>query len=284
MQIIQQLSSLKKTIKVWQKQGATIGLVPTMGALHKGHLSLISAARQQTDKVVVSIFVNPMQFNEPADYQAYPRDLDSDLAKLASSQPDLVFTPRVSQIYPRGWQQITQVAPGLAANKVYLESQHRPRHFQGVTTILTKLLHMISPDLLFMGQKDYDQLAIVKQMIIDLDFTTEVVAVPTLREEDGLALSSRNRLLSPAERQQAPLIYQSLKQTAQALQRGDRQFLALAEQAQSSLTKAGFQVEYYRILQADLQPPGTQSDRWVILTAVRLGQVRLIDNLYLSTL
>ena len=287
MQIINAVAQLQAVISGWKQRGLRIGFVPTMGNLHQGHLSLVEGAKSSCDKVVVSIFVNPLQFDEEADLKAYPRTLEQDLEKLTSAAVDLVFVPSEYDLYPEGRENITRVeVPGLSD---ILEGASRPGHFSGVTTVVTKLFHCVQPDKAFFGEKDFQQLRLIQRMVSDLNFPLEVVSMPTCREDDGLAMSSRNRRLSVAERQLAPSLYQVLTETAQKITSQVTDFQALSKQAEKNIEKQGFMVDYVSIrLGYDLSIPKSsvtqngqpyQKGELVILAAVRLGEIRLIDNI-----
>jgi len=254
----------------------SLALVPTMGNLHEGHLSLVRLAQTRADQVLVSIYVNPLQFGRNEDFAGYPRTLDQDLAKLQELGCTAVFAPDDAVVYPRGKRDLSLVMPARSLSKV-LCGAHRPGHFAGVCTVVLKLLHMVQPQLLILGEKDYQQYRILQRMAADLDLPVQVVAGPTRRAEDGLALSSRNRYLTPAERQRAPRIHATLRALAE--QRG-AMAAELAAAAAEELTGAGFVLDYLEFRAEDdlraldrVQGGG----RWFI--AARLGSTRLIDNI-----
>ena len=252
-----------------------IGFVPTMGNLHEGHLTLVRAAKKICDVVVVSIFVNPIQFGAGEDFDSYPRTLEQDSRLLADVDCDIIFAPSVEQMY--GTQpRLTNISVGQITDDLCGKS--RPGHFDGVAVVVTKLFNIVQPDFAFFGQKDYQQLAVIRQLVQDLNMPLEVIGVPIVRAEDGLALSSRNGYLSEQQRAIAPTIYQLLKQAEQQLHEG--QALAqVLENISSQLTQAGFVVDYVEARQTNLQPIA-QFDRNVVLfVAVKLGTTRLIDNL-----
>ncbi len=280
METIRSIADLRGQLAKWRRQGQTIALVPTMGNLHAGHLRLVEEAGKQADRVVVTIFVNPLQFAPGEDYERYPRTLEEDRAKLASRRVDLLFAPAVEEIYPRPLQRGTYVeVPEITS---ILCGAWRPGHFRGVTTVVAKLFNLVQPDVALFGEKDYQQLQVIRQMVADLNFPLRIESVPIVRERDGLALSSRNRYLSPRERALAPALYQSLCQARDAIAAGERDFSALARRQTGFLQRCGFQPEYFEILRPDLSPASAGDRPLVILAAARLGQTRLIDNLPLS--
>lgn len=261
--------------------GQRVALVPTMGALHKGHAALISEAARQAPTVVVSIFVNPMQFGPNEDFDRYPRPFDADVALLQTLPVDAVFYPSVEEMYPDG---LGRTIVRVEELSTVLEGQWRPQHFQGVSTVVAKLLHIVDPDVAVFGQKDWQQLAIVKQMVRDLHFGVEVIGVPTVREANGLALSSRNRYLSPAQRQQAAAIFQSLQQARTLYQDGERDRATIRQSVTDFLIAAHLPPQYVELVDPDtLVPKEDHLDGpAVILVAVRLGTTRLIDNIRLD--
>ncbi len=276
VRIVRHRDEMQALSRLWTQAGLRIGFVPTMGNLHEGHLDLVCAARQAADRVVVSIFVNPLQFDEAADFEAYPRTPDADLARLDALGVDAVFLPDEETLYPRGRAGIAFVeVPELSAE---LEGAHRPGHFRGVTTVVAKLFHLVGPDVAVFGEKDYQQLLIVRRMVADLDFPVTILARPTVREPDGLAMSSRNRRLSPERRAVAPALYRVLRETAAKVAAGEGAIADLEQAAMAQLAAAGFRPEYVAIRDAaDLGPPEGAAER-IVLGAARLGEVRLIDN------
>ncbi len=252
-----------------------IGFVPTMGNLHAGHIRLVQEARRYCDVVVVSIFVNPTQFGAGEDFERYPRTLDADRQKLVEAQCDLLFAPTVEQMYSSLPQRTTVQVAGESAG---LCGASRPGHFDGVATVVTKLFNLIQPDMAFFGEKDYQQLAVIRRLTRDLCFPIQVVGVPTVRAEDGLALSSRNGFLTPEQRALAPALYRALQQVRQAVQAGQDGALACAAQREA-LTAQGFDVDYLALRNTLLDEPQPQDGALVVLVAARLGQTRLIDNL-----
>jgi len=259
----------------WKAEGKTVGVVPTMGALHAGHISLVRAAREAADKVIVTIFVNPKQFNNPSDLKTYPRSEADDLARLAPLGVDAVYVPDPGQIYPQGFATNISVA-GVSEG---LCGAHRPGHFDGVATVVCKLLNQTGADLAFFGEKDYQQLQVVRRMVADLDLACGIVGCATIREADGLAMSSRNALLSGEERLRAPALHAALTGAAAAVARGDAVLPAL-DRAREEVLAAGFdEVEYLEFRDVARFQPMTRLDGPArLLVAARLGSVRLIDN------
>lgn len=279
MQIVTSKTDLRHCIHTWRSTQQRIAFVPTMGNLHAGHLRLVQRAHEVSDKVIVSIFVNPTQFGaDGGDYQTYPRTLEADCNQLKAEQADAVFTPNVSDMYPTNTDSDTRVyVPKLSE---ILCGASRDGHFAGVTTIVTKLFNLLQPDIALFGEKDYQQLFIIKRMVKDLFMPIEIIGVPTVREKDGLAMSSRNGYLTPEQRQIAPQLYQNLQTIATQLQTGNRDFCSLIQQASQQLTKAGFTPDYIAIRDTQtLLEPETNTNKLVILAAAWLGKARLIDNL-----
>jgi pantoate--beta-alanine ligase len=260
-----------------QAAGRRVVLVPTMGALHAGHMELITTAHRLGDDVVVSIFVNPMQFERPDDFAAYPRPIDDDLAMCGGAGVDAVYAPTAANMYPPGFE--TAVDPGATAEP--LEGAGRPGHFRGVCTVVCKLLTAVRPDVAVFGQKDFQQLAVVRRMATDLDLGVEIVGIPTVREPDGLALSSRNRRLEPAQRAAAVCIHHGLSAAREAFAGGERSASRLAEIAAASITaEPQARLEYLAVNDAvSLVPVDVVTDAVVISCAVWFGEVRLIDNI-----
>jgi pantoate--beta-alanine ligase len=275
--IAHDLASLRVQLDAWRKAGETIVLVPTMGALHAGHISLVHDGKNHGSKIVMSIFVNPTQFAPSEDLSTYPRSLDEDVAKFTEAGGDLVFAPNVETMYPQGF--VTTVVPAGPAT-AGLEDRFRPTHFAGVATIVAKLFNQIRPDVAIFGEKDYQQLKVLTCLARDLDFETEIIAGPIVREADGLALSSRNVYLSPDERQRAPALQQALAQCAGAIRAGDAVAYALAK-ACAFAEAAGFAIDYIEARDAEtLTLPNDPAEKPVrLLAAARLGKTRLIDNI-----
>ena len=274
---------LLKTIaelRSWRRQQNQVALVPTMGNLHAGHISLCMTARAHADQVVVSIFVNPLQFGEGEDYQTYPRTFDEDWARLEAAGVDALFYPSAEQLYPRGAQQY-HVEPSALQHE--LCGHFRPGHFRGVTTVVSKLFNIVQPDCALFGKKDYQQLKVIEGFVRDLDFPVKIIPVATGRADDGLALSSRNAYLTPDERTEAPRLYRHLDRIRQALLAGIGDYLALTTAASADLTQHGWQVDYVEIREQHGLLPAQAADRaLVVLAAARLGRTRLIDNIELS--
>lgn len=274
--IVHTVAALREAVAGWRARRESVGLVPTMGALHAGHRALMRAARARNSRVVVSIFVNPKQFGPNEDFAAYPRPEGADLAVLAEEAADLAFMPGVEEVYPPGFTTTVAVA-GLTEG---LCGAHRPGHFDGVATVVAKLLIQTAPDSAYFGEKDYQQLQIVKRLARDLDIPVEIVGVPIVREADGLALSSRNVYLSAAERRIAPALYAALRETAAAVAADPHRAGAILTTAIASLGKAGLRVEYLELRDAASLAPfsGDLSRPARLLAAVHLGRTRLIDN------
>lgn len=278
METIAGIHALRERIAHWRRHSQRIAFVPTMGNLHAGHGSLISEAGALADRVVVSIFVNPLQFGPNEDYAAYPRTPDEDGRLLESLSVDALFLPSVDEMYPRGQAATARVqVPGI---EDILCGAFRPGHFMGVATVVVKLLNLVQPDVALFGEKDFQQLMIIRRAVSDLCMPVEIVGVPTTREPDGLAMSSRNRYLSAQQRATAPSIYAGLKRAQEAIESGARDFGRLESAGFSALERAGFKPDYFSIRDAaTLDQPGAASTELVILTAARIGPARLIDNL-----
>ncbi len=283
MQItVETIDSIRGHLQIWRQSGQSIAFVPTMGNLHDGHLRLIDEAKQHGDRVVVSIFVNPTQFAEGEDFTRYPRTRQQDLDQLSKHDVDLVFIPDMTEIY---------AAPNLTMVDVndisgQLCGEFRPGHFGGVATVVCKLFNIVQPDVAVFGEKDYQQLVLIRTMVSDLRMTINIIGVPTVRAEDGLALSSRNQYLSEDQRKLAAFLYETLCLTRDQLMTNTAaDFRQMEEQHMHQLKQAGFRPEYFAIRNADnLSPPSNrqQEQQLVILVAAWLGQTRLIDNLLVS--
>lgn len=283
MLVVNDIEKLRAMLKPWKNNGVTIGFVPTMGNLHDGHLSLINHAKKVANKVVASIYVNPLQFDRPEDLTRYPRTLQDDLDRLEAEGVDVVFTPSDTMIYPDGIDMSTKVDVPVVSN--ILCGAHRPGHFVGVATVVCKLFNMVEPDVAIFGEKDFQQLLLIRRMTEDLNLPVEIVGAQTMREDNGLAMSSRNNYLSDDEKQQAATIYRVLASTAEALKAGDRHYPSLERKGREELARQGFIPDYLSILRTkDLQQPSPEEplDGLVILCAVLLGKARLIDNLQLN--
>jgi len=281
MLVVNDIPTLRQTISQFRQQDETIAFVPTMGNLHDGHLTLVREAQQRARRVVVSIFVNPMQFDRAEDLANYPRTLEQDCARLRAAGVDAVFTPTPEIMYPHGLGAQTYVeVPGIST---LLEGALRPGHFRGVATVVTKLFNLVQPDVACFGQKDYQQLALIRQMVADMAMPIEIVGVPTVRAEDGLALSSRNGYLSVAERAIAPLLARVMLQLGERIEQGEQDYEALIQQATEQLDEGGFRTDAIDLVDAEtLLPLGAQSQKAVILMAAFLGRARLIDNLVVN--
>ncbi|WP_063669457.1 pantoate--beta-alanine ligase [Aliivibrio fischeri] len=278
MDIFSEILPLREQIKAWKREGKRIAFVPTMGNLHEGHLTLIRTAREHADIVVASIFVNPMQFNNADDLTNYPRTIDEDVEKLTSQNVDLVFTPTPEIMYPEGLEKQTTV--DVPVISIILEGASRPGHFKGVSTVVNKLFNIVQPDVACFGEKDFQQLALIRQMVIDMALDVEIVGVPTVREMDGLAMSSRNNLLTLNERQRAPVLARTMRWISSQMRGGRNDYLSLIEDASDQLRAADLQPDEIFIRDArTLQEPTEETTQAVILMAAFLGQVRLIDNL-----
>lgn len=279
MERIQRLTELREFVAEWRRAGETIAFVPTMGNLHQGHLTLVAEARSRAEHTVVSIFVNPLQFGPQEDLAAYPRTLAQDESLLSEAGCDLLFAPDLGTMYPRGQQAQTRVeVPELSD---ILCGASRPGHFTGVATVVCKLFHMVQPDLALFGEKDYQQLLVIRRLTEDLAIPIEIIGVPTVRESDGLAMSSRNGYLSGDERARAPALYRTLNGAAQALESG-RAAAEVEQEASEALKAAGLRPDYVSVRRSsDLAEPTDADRELVVLGAAYLGRARLIDNLRL---
>lgn len=277
MQQVKDIPALKSAVAEWHRQNKRTALVPTMGNLHAGHMALVKRAQQLADHVIVSVFVNPMQFVKGEDFQTYPRTPQRDVLMLSEAGVDLAFIPKATDLYEGDPDQTTRVqVPALDG---ILCGEFRPGHFTGVATIVTKLFNLAQPDLAVFGDKDYQQLLLIRRLVADLCFPVDIVAVPTVREADGLALSSRNNYLTRAERRRAPILYKTLKELAEKLKKGGPDITALEAEAIATLKRSGFRPEYVAVRRADnLLVPTARNDRLVVLAAAWLGRPRLIDH------
>ncbi|EAS2246783.1 pantoate--beta-alanine ligase [Salmonella enterica subsp. salamae] len=277
MLIIETLPLLRQHIRRLRHEGKRVALVPTMGNLHDGHMTLVEEAKTRADVVVVSIFVNPMQFDRAEDLARYPRTLQEDCEKLNKRKVDFVFAPSATEIYPQGLESQTFVdVPGLST---MLEGASRPGHFRGVSTIVSKLFNLIQPDIACFGEKDFQQLALIRKMVADLGYDIEIVGVPIIRAKDGLALSSRNGYLTAEQRKIAPGLYKVMSSIGEKLQAGERDQDEMIAIAAQELNERGFRADDIQIRDADTLLELTEnSKRAVILVAAWLGQARLIDN------
>ncbi len=272
------IADLREQVREWRMAGERIALVPTMGNLHAGHLTLVRQAREMADRVVVTIFVNPLQFGAGEDFESYPRTMQQDSSALVETGADLLFAPSVEEVYSGPQRLQTKVeVPGISD---ILCGASRPGHFVGVATVVCKLFNMVQPDIALFGQKDYQQLMVIRRMVDDLCIPVEIIGVPTVREEDGLAMSSRNGYLTAQERKQAPELFRIMQATADAIEPGKRDYAKLEQEAKQALEKAGFSPDYYFIRRADdLLEPTAADQSLVIVAAAYLGKARLIDNL-----
>lgn len=278
MQLISDIQKTRALCQIWRDNGESIAFVPTMGCLHEGHLSLVEKAATLADHVVVSIFVNPLQFNEANDLANYPTVLSEDISKLKNFSVDIVFAPTVDDFYPEGQSEVEKIELGEISR--LLEGAMRPGHFAGVATVVKRLFDLIQPDYAVFGEKDFQQLMIIQQLVKQYSFAIEIVSMPTFREPDGLAMSSRNIRLSKSERVTAPVIYQNLLSVKSALNTGNTDYSSLEKAACENLVKEGLIPEYFVIRQPHtLQPPENHTDNKVILVAAKLGETRLIDNI-----
>jgi pantoate--beta-alanine ligase len=272
------IAEVRAHVARWREQKQRVVFVPTMGNLHAGHVSLIEAARSHGDRFVASIFVNPMQFGPNEDFAHYPRTPSQDAKMLEDAGCDLMFMPEVGEIYPNGADQATRVeVPGISD---ILCGEFRPGHFEGVATVVAKLFHIVDPDVAIFGEKDFQQLTVIRRMVADLCLRVAIVGAPTVRESDGLAMSSRNQYLDEAQRQVAPTIYRQLNQAVAALKAGVRDFARIETAGIAALNDAGFRTDYFAVRDArTLAPARPDTKHFVVLTASRLGKARLIDNL-----
>ncbi len=278
MDTVTTIAAVRERVRRWHREGQRVAFVPTMGNLHAGHVSLIEAARRHGDQFVASIFVNPMQFGPNEDFAHYPRTPQQDERMLAEAGCDLMFMPDVAEIYPNGSGTATRVeVPELSK---ILCGEFRPGHFEGVATVVAKLFNIVTPDIAVFGEKDFQQLTVIRRLVADLCMPVEIVAAPTVREADGLAMSSRNQYLTAQERKTAPAIYQTLQSAVSRLRAGDTDFAGIERAGSQALETAGLRPDYFAVREiCDLGPPRPQSRDLVVLTAARLGKARLIDNL-----
>ena len=281
MQTIHHIAPLRQQVASWRRKDERVALVPTMGNLHQGHIALVEHARTLADHTVVSIFVNPTQFGPNEDFNSYPRTLENDSEKLEAVGVDLIFAPSAAEVYPRRVEHTTQVVvPGLSQ---ILCGASRPVHFPGVAQVVAKLLNMVQPDVAVFGQKDRQQLMIIEHMVSDLNIPVEIIGAPTVREADGLAMSSRNNYLSPQQRQIAPTLYATITASAERIRQGEKDYAALEKAAVNTLEAAGFRPDYFQVRRAeDLGEAGPEDTDLAIFAAAWLGRARLIDNCLLT--
>jgi pantoate--beta-alanine ligase len=277
MKIETTISGVRAALRQARKAGKTIAFVPTMGNLHEGHIHLVKEARNRAEFVVASIFVNPTQFGAGEDFDKYPRTLDADASKLAEAECNLLFAPTATEMYPDGRAQNTVVS--VAGITEMLCGASRPGHFSGVATVVTKLFNIVQPDLALFGEKDFQQLAVIRRLTRELCFPIDIVGVPTQRAADSLALSSRNGFLTTDERARAPEIYRTLGNLRSAIEGGQTDFAMLSDAATAHLAKCGFTPDYLEVRRQDLAPATAEDRELVILVAAKLGSTRLIDNL-----
>jgi pantoate--beta-alanine ligase len=277
METVTTIAAVRERVRGWRREGRRVAFVPTMGNLHPGHVSLIEAARRHGERFVASIFVNPMQFGPNEDFAHYPRTPDEDERMLEAAGCSLMFMPEVAEIYPHGSERVTRVeVPGLSR---ILEGEFRPGHLEGVSTVVAKLFHIVEPDVAVFGEKDFQQLTVIRRMVVELCMPVEIIGAPTVRDADGLAMSSRNQYLTAAERALAPRIYATLQAAAQRVRAGDADLAGIERSGFRALESAGFRPEYFSVRQAaDLAMPARGARELVVLAAARLGKARLIDN------
>jgi pantoate--beta-alanine ligase len=278
METVTTIAAVRERVGAWHREGLRVAFVPTMGNLHPGHVSLIEAARTLGDRFVSSIFVNPMQFGPNEDFAHYPRTPTQDERMLAEAGCNLMFMPDVKEMYPNGSERGTRAeVPGLSR---ILCGEFRPGHFEGVTTVVAKLFNIVNPDVAVFGEKDFQQLTVIRRMVADLCMPVKIIGAPTLRDPDGLAMSSRNQYLTPEERRIAPRIYEILTSVAKRLQAGDSEFASMERSGIQALEAAAFRPDYFAIRQvSDLGTPPPRGGHLVVMTAARLGKARLIDNI-----
>jgi pantoate--beta-alanine ligase len=281
MDIVTTIAAVRAQVRAWHRQGLRVAFVPTMGNLHAGHVSLIEAARVHGERFVASIFVNPMQFGPNEDFAHYPRTPDQDARMLTEAGCSLMFSPEVQEVYPHGAERVTRVEVPVLSR--ILDGEFRPGHFEGVATVVAKLFHIVEPDVAIFGEKDFQQLTVIRRMVAELCMPVEIIGAPTVRAADGLALSSRNQYLTEAERARAPAVFRALQQAAQRLRAGDREFASIERAGLKALEAAGLAPEYFAVRQAaDLAAPQVAVRDLVVLTAARLGKARLIDNVQVT--
>jgi len=281
MKVIEDNHELQEELAGWRHAREHVAIVPTMGNLHTGHVSLVNVAKEHAERVVVTVFVNPTQFGEGEDFETYPRTFDKDTRRLKTVAADVLFAPSLETVYPFGIDNATAVTvPGLTENFC---GSYRPGHFDGVTTVVARLFVLVRPDVAVFGQKDYQQQLVIRRMVEDLNLPVTILTAPTIREDDGLAMSSRNTFLSDDERERAPALYQALADVECQLHDGVGDLDALEQQARNKLERAGFLPEYVAVRRAeDLGPPEEGCRELVVLAAANLGQARLIDNVLVS--
>jgi pantoate--beta-alanine ligase len=277
LETVTTIAAVRERIRGWRREGHRVAFVPTMGNLHAGHVSLIERARQHGERFVASIFVNPMQFGPNEDFAHYPRTPREDERMLTAAGCNLMFMPDAREIYPHGSERATRVeVPGLSR---ILEGEFRPGHFEGVSTVVAKLFHIVEPDVAVFGEKDFQQLTIIRRMVAELCMPVQIVGAATVRDADGLAMSSRNQYLNAAERALAPRIYETLQHAAQRLRSGEDDFASIERAGCTALEAAGLRPDYFAVRRAaDLAGPERGESALVVLTAARMSKARLIDN------
>jgi len=276
MEVIESISEMKNLVKDWKRQGLSIGFVPTMGYLHEGHLALVRRVKELSDKVVVSIFVNPIQFAPGEDYQRYPRDLERDKALLEKEGVDVLFSPKAQEMYPPGFQtyvEVKELSSGLCG-------RYREGHFLGVATVVLKLFNIVQPDIAVFGEKDYQQLKVIQRMVQDLNLDVKIISHPTVREEDGLAMSSRNTYLSPEERKSAIALYKALNLAEELINQGERRVATLKEKLKEFIESYPYtKFQYIEFVHPETLKEVERVDEPTLLAlAVFVGKARLIDN------
>jgi pantoate--beta-alanine ligase len=281
MDTVTTIAAVREHVRGWRRQGLRVAFVPTMGNLHAGHMSLIQAARRHGERFVASIFVNPMQFGPNEDFAHYPRTPLEDARMLAAAGCNLMFSPEVREVYPNGAERATRIeVPGLSR---ILCGEFRPGHFEGVATVVAKLFHIVEPDVAVFGEKDFQQLTVIRRMVADLCMPVAIIGAPTVRDADGLAMSSRNQYLTAAERTLAPTIHATLQAAAQRLAAGDAEFASIERAGVQALESAGFRPDYFAVRDAtNLNAPLAGTRALVVLTAARIGKARLIDNVQVT--
>jgi pantoate--beta-alanine ligase len=281
MDTVTTIGAVREHVRAWRRQGLRVAFVPTMGNLHAGHMSLIDAARRHGERFVASIFVNPMQFGPNEDFAHYPRTPLEDARMLAAAGCNLMFSPEVREVYPNGAERATRIeVPGLSR---ILEGEFRPGFFEGVCTVVAQLFHIVEPDVAVFGEKDFQQLTVIRRMVADLCMPVEIIGAPTVRDADGLAMSSRNQYLTAAERALAPTIHATLQAAAQRLAAGDAELASIERAGVQTLESAGFRPDYFAVRDAaNLSAPLAGTRALVVLTAARIGKARLIDNLQVT--
>jgi pantoate--beta-alanine ligase len=281
MDTVTTIGAVREHVRAWRRQGLRVAFVPTMGNLHAGHVSLIDAARRHGERFVASIFVNPMQFGPNEDFAHYPRTPLEDARMLAAAGCNLMFSPEVREVYPNGAERATRIeVPGLSR---ILEGEFRPGFFEGVCTVVAQLFHIVEPDVAVFGEKDFQQLTVIRRMVADLCMPVEIIGAPTVRDADGLAMSSRNQYLTAAERALAPTIHATLQAAAQRLAAGDAELASIERAGVQTLESAGFRPDYFAVRDAaNLSAPLAGTRALVVLTAARIGKARLIDNLQVT--